>query len=143
MLAAEWACGRRRAPSAARRRSSQRNANAAGTTELLQKISARRSPTGERRELAGRLSLNGRRRTENGGGAKAWGSVRKGGECEEDEEEGAVEFIKEREGGQETAGPRRFASRPTTVRALGRHVAREYTRRSAEPHGGAHGTANR
>jgi hypothetical protein len=108
--------------------------------KLLPKISAQRSPAEARREFAGRGSLNERRRTESDGGAKAWSSVREGGECEEDEEEGAVVFIKERESGQGTAGPRRFASRPATVRTLGRHVAKGYTRengRHTEAHTGS------
>jgi hypothetical protein len=57
---------------------------------------------------------------------------------QEEEEERAVFLIKRREGGPKTAGPRRFASRPTTVRITGRHVARKYTRKNKKPHGGTH-----
>jgi hypothetical protein len=60
---------------------------------VLPKNSARRSSAEGRRKFAGRRSLNGRRRTESGGGAEAWSSVREGGECEEDEGERAVVLI--------------------------------------------------
>ena len=64
--------------------------------------------------------------------------MREGWGMREEEEETAVVLIKKRGGGPKTAGPRRFASRPATVRTTCRHVARRYTRKNEKTHGGTH-----
>ena len=105
---------------------------------MLQDLSAQRGPAEARRKFAGRRDSGEQRQRKCGEGAQERGTLcAKEGECEEEEEEGAVELIKEREGGPKTAGPARFASRPATVRVADRHVSQRYTRKR-ESHTEAH-----
>ena len=136
MLEERRAWGRRGSPATARRRTAWGNTNAAGAVKLQLRISARRGPAERRSKFAGRRARtsggDGEWQRHGGDELCAQGS----GECEEDEGGAAVAPIKKKGSGLETAGPRRFASRPTAVRTMGRHVSKGYTRKNRRPHGG-------
>ncbi|KAK1681730.1 hypothetical protein QYE76_042578 [Lolium multiflorum] len=101
--------------------------------KMLQELSARRGPAEARRKFAGRRD-SGEQRAKYGEGAQRRRTLcAEVGECEEEEEEGAVKLIKRRDSGPKTAGPTRFAPRPVTEYSVISSAVNKSEKKPKEP----------